>query len=76
MAQNAMTLMPWLRRHPLLGYFALAYGVSWGGIFVVLAVWSLIIPAMVLPDGSNLRPFQIVVGILVLTAVALLCSGE
>ena len=38
--------------------------------------WSLIIPVMVLPDGSNLRPFQIVVGILVLTAVALLSCGE
>ncbi len=33
---NAMTLVLWLRRHPLLGYFALTYGVSWGGIFVVL----------------------------------------
>jgi uncharacterized protein len=33
-----MTLVPWLRRHPLLGYFALAYGISWGGILIVLAV--------------------------------------
>jgi len=31
---------------------------------------------MVRPDGSNLRPFQIVVGILVLTAVVLLFLGE
>ncbi len=31
-----MTLSPWLRRHPLLGYFALTYGISWGGILVVL----------------------------------------
>jgi len=38
--------------------------------------WSLIIPVMVRPDGSNLRPFLIVVGILVLTAIALLLSGE
>ncbi len=38
--------------------------------------WPLIIPVMVLPDGSNLRPFQIVVGILVLTAVSLLLWGE
>lgn len=37
--------------------------------------WSMIIPVMVLPDGGNLRPFQIVVGILVLTAVRLLCLG-
>jgi membrane protease YdiL (CAAX protease family) len=33
-----MTLVPWLRRHPLLGYFAAAYGISWGGILIVLAV--------------------------------------
>ena len=32
-----MTLTPWLRRHPLLGYFALTYGISWGGILVILA---------------------------------------
>ena len=31
-----MTLSPWLRCHPLLGYFALTYGISWGGILVVL----------------------------------------
>ena len=37
--------------------------------------WSLIIPVMVLPDGSNLRPFQIVVGILVMVAGALLWGG-
>jgi hypothetical protein len=34
--------------------------------------WSLVIPVMVLPDGSNLRPFQLVVGILVLAALLLL----
>jgi membrane protease YdiL (CAAX protease family) len=33
-----MTLVHWLRRHPLLGYFAAAYGISWGGILVVLAI--------------------------------------
>ena len=38
--------------------------------------WSLIIPVMVLPDGSNRRPFQIAVGILVLTAAFLLCYGK
>ncbi len=38
--------------------------------------WSMIIPVMVLPDGSNLRPFQLMVGILVLVAVALLFSSS
>jgi hypothetical protein len=33
-----MTLVPWLRHHPLLGYFALAYGIRWGGILIVLNV--------------------------------------
>lgn len=32
-----MTLEPWLRRHPLIGYFALTYGISWGGILIVLS---------------------------------------
>ncbi|MCY7308534.1 MAG: hypothetical protein LH632_20850 [Rhodoferax sp.] len=31
-----MTFIPWLRRHPLLGYFALAYGINWGGICVAI----------------------------------------
>ena len=26
----------WFRRHPLLGYFTQTYGISWGGILVVL----------------------------------------
>ena len=37
---------------------------------------SLIIRVMVLPDGSNARPFQLVVDVLVLTAVVLMLSGE
>jgi hypothetical protein len=32
-----MTLVHWLRRQPLLGYFAVAYGISWGGILVVIS---------------------------------------
>ena len=62
--------------------FAWLFHRSQGSIVPVLVLhtavnaWSLIIPVMVLPDGSNLRPFQIVVGILVLTAVALLVLGE
>jgi len=38
--------------------------------------WSLTIPVLVLPDDNNLLPFQIVAGILILTAVALLLSGS
>jgi hypothetical protein len=61
--------------------FAWLFNRSRGSIVPVLVLhtavnaWSLIIPVMVLPDGSNLRPFQIVVGLLVLTAVALLLRG-
>ena len=29
-------LLRWVCRHPLLGYFALTFGISWGGILVVL----------------------------------------
>jgi len=62
--------------------FGWLFNRSHGSVVPVLVLhtavnaWSMIIPVMVLPDGSNLRPFQIVVGILVLTAVALLCRGE
>ena len=31
-----MTFLRWVRRHPLLGYFALAYGIRRGGIRAVL----------------------------------------
>jgi membrane protease YdiL (CAAX protease family) len=33
-----MMVKSWFRRWPLLGYFALAYGISWGGTLVVLAL--------------------------------------
>ena len=62
--------------------FAWLFNQSPGSVVPVLVLhtavntWSLIIPVMVRPDGSNQRPFQIVVGILVLTAVALLFTGE
>jgi membrane protease YdiL (CAAX protease family) len=31
-----MTIEPWLRRHPLLAYCAAVYGISWGGVLVVV----------------------------------------
>lgn len=37
--------------------------------------WPSVIPVMVLPDGSNLRPFQWVVGILFVAALLLLFRG-
>ena len=36
-AVQEITLVAWLRRHPLLGYFATAYGLSWGGTLIVLS---------------------------------------
>ena len=62
--------------------FAWLFNRSQGSVIPVLILhtavnaWSMIIPVMVLPDGSNQRPFQIVVGIQVLVAVALLWRGE
>ena len=62
--------------------FAWLFNRSRGSIVPVLVLhtavnaWSLIMPVMVLPDGGNLRPFQTVVGILVLSAACLLCWGK
>lgn len=62
--------------------FAWLFNRSQGSIVPALVLhtavnaWPMIIPVMVQPDGSNLRPFQIVVGIQVLAAVALLCIRE
>jgi hypothetical protein len=36
-AGRTATLAAWLRRHPLRGYFATAYGISWGGIPLILS---------------------------------------
>ena len=41
-----MTLLPWLRRHPLFGYFALAYGISWGGILILFIAGGLDLAAL------------------------------
>ncbi|HUE79433.1 MAG TPA: hypothetical protein VMN38_07365 [Sphingomicrobium sp.] len=42
-----MTPASWLQRHPLLGYFVLTFGISWGGILIVLAA-----------SGFELSPMQ------------------
>jgi uncharacterized protein len=45
-----MTIRPWLSRHPLLGYSAAVYGISWGGILAVVSVQGF--------DLVHLRPFD------------------
>lgn len=32
-----MTFEPWLRHHLLTRYFALAYGISWGGFLMLMS---------------------------------------
>jgi len=62
--------------------FAWLFNRTQGSVVPVLVLhttvnaWLMIVPVTVLPDGSNLRLSQFVVGILVLTAVALLVGGE
>jgi uncharacterized protein len=62
--------------------FAWLYERSRGSVLPVLVLhtavnaWSSVIPVMVKPDGSNLRPFQFVVGVLTVTAVALLLRAD
>lgn len=61
--------------------FAWLFNRTEGSVLPVLVLhtavnaWSSVIPVMVLPDGSNLRPFQWVVGILVVAALLLLFRG-
>ena len=38
--------------------------------------WAWVIPVMVMPDGSNLRPYGLAVGLLVVIALGLLCDAE
>ena len=58
--------------------FAWLYNQTCGSVLPVLVLhtavnaWFLVIPVMVMPNGSNLRPFQLVVGILVMVSVVLL----
>ena len=46
----SMTLTSWLRRHPLFGYFTLAFGISWGGILIVVIAMDF--------DLSSLQPLE------------------
>ena len=62
--------------------FAWMFNRSQGSVVPVLILhtavnaWSMIIPVMALPDGSNQRPFQIVVGIQVVVAALLLFLAD
>ncbi len=47
-----MTLASWLRRHPLLSYFALAFGISWIGILIILAARGFDLSPMLPPEAS------------------------
>jgi uncharacterized protein len=38
--------------------------------------WGWVIPIMVMPDGSNLRPYGLAVGLLVAIALGVLCDGK
>ena len=38
--------------------------------------WAWVIPVMVMPDGSNLRPYGLAVGLLVAIALGLLCDAK
>jgi uncharacterized protein len=45
-ATSAMTLGHWIQCRPLLGYFALAFAISWGGIVTILAARGFDLSAM------------------------------
>ena len=87
LAQHGIRVIAMSRFGYALGAFASSVLFAWlynraeGSVWPVLILhtavnaWSLAIPVMALPDGSNLRPFQLVVGILVFTAVFLLLRG-
>lgn len=62
--------------------FAWLFNRTHGSVLPVLVLhtaanaWSSVIPVMVMPDGRNLRPFQIVVCILVVVALLLLIRRD
>lgn len=62
--------------------FAWPYNRSSGSVLPVLVLhtavnaWSSVVPVMVQADGSNLRAFQLVVGILVVTALVMLVRAD
>jgi membrane protease YdiL (CAAX protease family) len=55
-----MTLVTWIQRRPLLGYFALTFATSWGGILIILAA-----------RGFDLSPMQPLEAGLILLAMLL-----
>ena len=59
-ASRPGTLASWFRRHPLLSYFTLTFGISWGGILVILAA-----------RGFDLSPIQPLEAGLILVAMLL-----
>ncbi|PZO56970.1 MAG: CPBP family intramembrane metalloprotease [Phormidesmis priestleyi] len=44
-------------------------------LHTAINAWAVVIPVIVMPDGSNLRPYGLAVGLLVLVALGLLCSA-
>lgn len=62
--------------------FAWLFNRTGGSVLPVLVLhtavnaWSSVIPVMVQADGSNLRPFQLVVGLLVVVALLLLLRRD
>ena len=45
-----MTFTAWVRRYPLSSYFALAFGISWGGILIVLGATDFNLVELMPPD--------------------------
>jgi hypothetical protein len=80
LAANFTTLNPATWVNP--SSFAPSLLLAWSYLVLMACVldavnaWSSVIPVMVQPEGGNLRPFQFVVGILVVMALALLVRAE